>query len=166
MSGGGSVIRLTGCRGGREHCQRIVHPGRVPGRGEEVGHGRLRRSLPAAYLSLDQGNLTTVRDHDLPALERRSRGKSRFDDDESAVSEARAAHRAARTTPTPSLTRTPASAGRPGTSPPTDPSGSRLAGDLAVGLDTPLGVIKTGKEADVDLLCRSLPGAARPACWR
>ena len=48
------------------------------------------------------------------------------------------------------------------TSRPTAGPGPRLAGHLAVGQGHRLGVIKTGKEADVSLLDRSLPGG--PGC--
>lgn len=102
-----------------------------------------------------------MRDYDLPALERRSRGKSRFDDDESQF-----------------LKR-----GRP-TEPPADPdtepdpdTGERwsswddavhgpephpewLVTELAA-RDTELGVLKTGKEADVHLVRRAVPDTDR-----
>ena len=40
-----------------------------------------------------------------------------------------------------------------------------LVTDLAA-VDTELGILKTGKEADVYLIRRGVPGTARSACWR
>ncbi|MFG1918043.1 RIO1 family regulatory kinase/ATPase [Micromonospora sp. NPDC048898] len=102
-----------------------------------------------------------MRDHDLPALERRSRGKSRFDDDEPQFLK-RGRH----------------------TEPPADPdsdpdpaTGERwsswddavhgpephpdwLVTELAA-KDAELGVLKTGKEADVHLVRRAVPDTDR-----
>ncbi|MFC4017684.1 serine protein kinase RIO [Micromonospora sp. GCM10011542] len=103
-----------------------------------------------------------MREHDLPAVERRTRGKSRFDDDE------------------PRLLKR----GRLAEPPPADPdaepdpdTGERwsswddavhgpqpypdwLVTELAA-KDTELGVLKTGKEADVHLVRRAVPGTDR-----
>ncbi|MEH1099751.1 serine protein kinase RIO [Micromonospora sp. CPCC 205561] len=103
-----------------------------------------------------------MRDHDLSAPERRTRGKRRFDDDEQLF-----------------LKR-----GRPAEPAPADPdaepdpdTGERwsswddavhgpephpdwLVTDLAA-KDTELGVLKTGKEADVHLVRRAVPGTDR-----
>ncbi|WUI08260.1 RIO-like kinase [Micromonospora sp. NBC_00421] len=99
-----------------------------------------------------------MREHDLPAPQRRGRGKSRFDDDE-----------------TPFLTygRQPAPTGPDDEPDPQDhwsswdeavhgpePHPQWLVTELAA-RDTELGVLKTGKEADVHLVRRSVPDTDR-----
>ncbi|MFI7576451.1 RIO1 family regulatory kinase/ATPase [Micromonospora sp. NPDC049497] len=102
-----------------------------------------------------------MRDHDLPAPERRTRGKRRFDDDEPQF-----------------LKRGPAqpSLADPDDEPDPDtgerwsswddavhgpePHPDWLVTELAA-KDTELGVLKTGKEADVHLVRRAVPGADR-----
>ncbi len=102
-----------------------------------------------------------MRDHDLPALERRSRGKSRFDDDESQFL------KRGRPTEPPAY---------PDTEPDPDtgerwsswddavhgpePHPEWLVTELAA-RDTELGVLKTGKEADVHLVRRAVPDTDR-----
>ncbi|MEU0552267.1 RIO1 family regulatory kinase/ATPase [Micromonospora sp. NPDC005979] len=102
-----------------------------------------------------------MRDHDLPALERRTRGKRRFDDDEPQFL------KRARPTESPA---------DPDTEPDPD-TGERwsswddavhgpqpypdwLVTELAA-KDTELGVLKTGKEADVHLVRRAVPDTDR-----
>ncbi|WP_431880008.1 serine protein kinase RIO [Micromonospora marina] len=101
-----------------------------------------------------------MRDHDLPAPQRRGRGKSRFDDDEPDFLK-----RGRRTPPT--LT-------DPDAEPEAEDSWSSwdqavhgpephpdwLVTELAA-RDTELGVLKTGKEADVHLVRRAVPGTDR-----
>ncbi|MFJ8686854.1 serine protein kinase RIO [Micromonospora wenchangensis] len=101
-----------------------------------------------------------MREHDLPAPQRRGRGRSRFDDDE-----------------TPFLTygRQPARTApedEPGSEPEDDwsswdqavhgpePHPRWLVTELAA-RDTDLGVLKTGKEADVHLVRRAVPDTDR-----
>ncbi|MEU7619581.1 RIO1 family regulatory kinase/ATPase [Micromonospora rifamycinica] len=99
-----------------------------------------------------------MRDHDLPAPQRRGRGKSRFDDDE-----------------TPFLTygRQPARTAPDDEPDPADhwsswgeavhgpePHPPWLVTELAA-RDTDLGVLKTGKEADVHLVRRAVPDTDR-----
>ncbi|MEV4847395.1 RIO1 family regulatory kinase/ATPase [Micromonospora matsumotoense] len=101
-----------------------------------------------------------MRDHDLPAPQRRGRGKSRFDDDE-----------------TPFLTygRQPARTA-PEDEPEPEPEDHWSSWDEAVhgpephppwlvtelaARDTELGVLKTGKEADVHLVRRAVPDTDR-----
>ncbi|SCG43127.1 RIO kinase 1 [Micromonospora echinaurantiaca] len=103
-----------------------------------------------------------MRDHDLPARERRTRGKRRFDDDEPTfLKRGRAAE--------PVLT-------DPDAEPDPDtgerwsswddavhgpqPHPDWLVTELAA-KDTELGVLKTGKEADVHLVRRAVPGTDR-----
>ncbi|WP_431946955.1 serine protein kinase RIO [Micromonospora marina] len=101
-----------------------------------------------------------MRDHDLPAPQRRGRGKSRFDDDEPDFL------KRGRRTP-PALT-------DPDAEPEAEDSWSSwdqavhgpephpdwLVTELAA-RDTELGVLKTGKEADVHLVRRAVPGTDR-----
>ncbi|WP_422735884.1 RIO1 family regulatory kinase/ATPase [Micromonospora sp. WMMD729] len=103
-----------------------------------------------------------MRDHDLPAPERRTRGKRRFDDDEPQFLK-----RAARPTELPA---------DPDTEPDPDtgerwsswddavhgpePHPAWLVTELAA-KDTELGMLKTGKEADVHLVRRAVPDTDR-----
>lgn len=103
-----------------------------------------------------------MRDHDLPARERRSRGKRRFDDDEPTYLKRGRA-------PEPVLA-------EPDAEPDPDtgerwsswddavhgpqPHPDWLVTELAA-KDTELGVLKTGKEADVHLVRRAVPGTDR-----
>ncbi|ADL47806.1 MULTISPECIES: serine protein kinase RIO [Micromonospora] len=103
-----------------------------------------------------------MRDHDIPAPQRRGRGKSRFDDDEPDFL------KRGRHTP-PTLT-------DPDAEPEAEDAWSSwdqavhgpephpewLVTELAA-RDTELGVLKTGKEADVHLVRRAVPGTDR-AC--
>jgi len=100
-----------------------------------------------------------VRDHDFPAPQRRGRGKSRFDDDETDFLK--------RGRPTPALA-------DPDAEPDAEDSWSSwdravhgpepypdwLVTELAA-RDTELGVLKTGKEADVHLVRRAVPDTDR-----
>ncbi|MGX1617802.1 serine protein kinase RIO [Micromonospora chalcea] len=100
-----------------------------------------------------------MRDNDFPAPQRRGRGKSRFDDDESDFLK--------RGRPTPTLT-------DPDAEPDAEDSWSSwdqavhgpepypdwLVTELAA-RDTELGVLKTGKEADVHLVRRAVPDTDR-----
>ncbi|MCT2277715.1 RIO-like kinase [Micromonospora chalcea] len=100
-----------------------------------------------------------MRDHDFPAPQRRGRGKSRFDDDESDFLK--------RGRPTPTLT-------DPDAEPDAEDSWSSwdravhgpepypdwVVTELAA-RDTELGVLKTGKEADVHLVRRAVPDTDR-----
>ncbi|MGC4901306.1 serine protein kinase RIO [Micromonospora echinospora] len=100
-----------------------------------------------------------MRDHDFPAPQRRGRGKSRFDDDEPDFLK--------RGRPTPTLT-------DPDAEPDAEDSWSSwdqavhgpepypdwLVTELAA-RDTELGVLKTGKEADVHLVRRAVPDTDR-----
>ncbi|MBQ1043454.1 RIO-like kinase [Micromonospora sp. C72] len=100
-----------------------------------------------------------MRDHDFPAPQRRGRGKSRFDDDETDFLK--------RGRPTPTLT-------DPDAEPDAEDSWSSwdravhgpepypdwLVTELAA-RDTELGVLKTGKEADVHLVRRAVPDTDR-----
>ncbi|MFJ6154977.1 RIO1 family regulatory kinase/ATPase domain-containing protein [Micromonospora profundi] len=102
-----------------------------------------------------------MRDHDLPALERRSRGKSRFDDDEPQYLK--------RGRPI-ELPADPDDAPDPDTGERwsswddavqgPEPHPQWLVTELAA-KDTELGVLKTGKEADVHLVRRAVPGTDR-----
>ncbi|WP_435589387.1 serine protein kinase RIO [Micromonospora chalcea] len=100
-----------------------------------------------------------MRDHDFPAPQRRGRGKSRFDDDETDFLK--------RGRPTPTLA-------DPDAEPDAEDSWSSwdravhgpepypdwLVTELAA-RDTELGVLKTGKEADVHLVRRAVPDTDR-----
>ncbi|MBQ1065273.1 MULTISPECIES: serine protein kinase RIO [Micromonospora] len=100
-----------------------------------------------------------MRDHDFPAPQRRGRGKSRFDDDETDFLK--------RGRPTPALA-------DPDAEPDAEDSWSSwdravhgpepypdwLVTELAA-RDTELGVLKTGKEADVHLVRRAVPDTDR-----
>ncbi|MCZ7436537.1 RIO-like kinase [Micromonospora sp. WMMC241] len=100
-----------------------------------------------------------MRDHDLPAPQRRGRGKSRFDDDQP--------HFLKRGRPRPTLP-------DPDAEPDTEdrwsswdqavhgpePHPDWLVTELAA-RDTELGVLKTGKEADVHLVRRAVPDTDR-----
>ncbi|MET7470408.1 RIO1 family regulatory kinase/ATPase [Micromonospora sp. NPDC005222] len=100
-----------------------------------------------------------MRDHDFPAPQRRGRGKNRFDDDETDFLK--------RGRRTPALTDPDAepdaedawsSWDRAVHGP--EPHPDWLVTELAA-RDTELGVLKTGKEADVHLVRRAVPGTGR-----
>ncbi|MDW3848993.1 RIO-like kinase [Micromonospora sp. BRA006-A] len=103
-----------------------------------------------------------MRDHDIPAPQRRGRGKSRFDDDEPDFLK-----RGRRTPPTltdpdaePEAEDAWSSWDQAVHGP--EPHPEWLVTELAA-RDTELGVLKTGKEADVHLVRRAVPGTDR-AC--
>ncbi|MEU1809876.1 serine protein kinase RIO [Micromonospora aurantiaca (nom. illeg.)] len=103
-----------------------------------------------------------MRDHDFPAPQRRGRGKSRFDDDEPDFLK-----RGRRTPPTltdpdaePEAEDAWSSWDQAVHGP--EPHPDWLVTELAA-RDTELGVLKTGKEADVHLVRRAVPGTGR-AC--
>ncbi|MER7460531.1 RIO1 family regulatory kinase/ATPase [Micromonospora sp. NPDC126480] len=103
-----------------------------------------------------------MRDHDFPAPERRTRGKRRFDDDEP--------HFLKRGRPAQPLLADPDTEPDPETGETwsswdgavhgPQPRPEWLVTDLAA-KDTELGVLKTGKEADVHLVRRAVPGTDR-----
>ncbi|GGL95104.1 serine protein kinase RIO [Micromonospora yangpuensis] len=103
-----------------------------------------------------------MREHDLPAQPRRARGRSRFDDDEPYLLK--------RGRPAPPVTADPGDEPDPQTgdrwsSWDTAVHGPEPYPDWVVtesaARDTELGVLKTGKEADVHLLRRAVPGTDR-----
>ncbi|QGN47862.1 serine protein kinase RIO [Micromonospora sp. WMMD558] len=103
-----------------------------------------------------------MRDHDLPAPQRRTRGKRRFDDDEP--------HFLKRGRPAEPLLADPETEPDPETGETwsswddavhgPEPHPDWLVTELAA-KDTDLGVLKTGKEADVHLVRRAVPGTDR-----
>ncbi|MGK5518824.1 serine protein kinase RIO [Micromonospora sp. URMC 107] len=103
-----------------------------------------------------------MRDHDLPARERRTRGKRRFDDDEQLfLKRGRAAEPALAdpdAEPDPDTGERWSSWDDAVHGP--QPHPEWLVTELAA-KDTELGVLKTGKEADVHLVRRAVPGTDR-----
>ncbi|SCL15474.1 RIO kinase 1 [Micromonospora nigra] len=103
-----------------------------------------------------------MRDHDLPAPERRTRGKRRFDDDEPQfLKRGRAAEPAPADPddePDPQTGERWSSWGDAVHGP--QPHPDWLVTELAA-KDSELGVLKTGKEADVHLVRRGVPGTDR-----
>jgi RIO kinase 1 len=146
-------------------------PGRARSSEKEVGHGRIRRVVPPASISLDQGITTAVREHDFAAPERRTRGKSRFDDDEPDFLKHGRSVAPAFSHPDRELdlvgpdvdpdaaTEEPWSSWDQAVHGP-EPYPDWLVTELAA-RDTELGVLKTGKEADVHLLRRAVPETDR-----
>ncbi|TDB74306.1 RIO1 family regulatory kinase/ATPase [Micromonospora sp. KC721] len=103
-----------------------------------------------------------MREHDLPAPRRRGRGKSRFDDDEPQFLKRGRAERPVLAEPDPD-----AQPDQPDRWSSWDqavhgpePHPDWLVTELAA-RDTELGVLKTGKEADVHLVRRAVPGTDR-----
>ncbi|KAB1128974.1 RIO-like kinase, partial [Micromonospora sp. AMSO12t] len=103
-----------------------------------------------------------MRDHDLPARERRTRGKRRFDDDEQLfLKRGRAAEPALAdpdAEPDPDTGERWSSWDDAVHGP--QPHPEWLVTELAA-KDTELGMLKTGKEADVHLVRRAVPGTDR-----
>ena len=121
------------------------------------------RRVQPAFLSLSTKEIPPVREHDDSGRRDQRRGRRNFDDDEPTFPEAsRHATPAALTRTTPTCPR-PATAGRRWDRRPARPGAApRLAASPSTAaVDTELGVLKTGKEADVHLVRRGVPGTDR-----
>jgi RIO kinase 1 len=101
-----------------------------------------------------------VREHDIPARERRGRGKSRFDDDEPYLLKYGRAAEPALAEPDDEPAAEERWSSWDGAVHGPEPHPDWLVTELAA-KDTELGVLKTGKEADVHLVRRAVPGTDR-----